>query len=69
MEPLPRLKSITGVARALLATVGPHDAVEILVSQFGWDVSFRALADVDAAEGQAAMWLAVQQLHCDDRAA
>lgn len=68
MEPMPRLKSITGVARALLATVGPHDAVEILVSQFGWDVTFRALAQVEGPDGQVALWLAVERLHCDDLA-
>jgi uncharacterized membrane protein len=51
IEPaLPRQRSITGVARALIATVGVDDAVAIMLSQFGWDVTFLALAHM--SEGQ-----------------
>jgi hypothetical protein len=42
-QPL-RLTSVMGVARALLATVEIHEAVEVLVAEFGWDVTFQALA-------------------------
>jgi len=66
VEPLPRLTSIAGVARALLATVGVDEGVRILVAQFGWDVTVLALAQLagdDAAEG---LWRAVQELVRDD---
>ena len=66
MEHLPRLSSITGVARALIATVGPDEAVSILVSQFGWDVAFNALAQVDGPEAAAALFACVSQLVYND---
>jgi hypothetical protein len=45
VDPKPlRLTSVMGVARALLSTVDVHEAVEILVAEFGWDVTFQALA-------------------------
>lgn len=65
MDATPRLKSITGVARALLATVGVADAVAILTSQFGWDVAFSALAALDGQDASAALWKAVEQLVAD----
>lgn len=40
----PRITSVMGVARALLATVSPYETVEVLVAEFGWDVTFQALA-------------------------
>jgi hypothetical protein len=62
----PRLKSIVGVSRALIATVGVNDAVSILIAQFGWDVAFHALARLDSADAGAALWRAVEELACDD---
>lgn len=40
----PRLTSVMGVARALLATVGVREAVAVLVVEYGWDVAFQALS-------------------------
>jgi hypothetical protein len=64
----PRLSSISGVARALIATVGVEDAVMILTTQFGWDTAFIALARLDTPEASVAMWTAAEQLLCDDLA-
>jgi hypothetical protein len=55
----PRLTTVMGVARAVIATVGPTDAAAVLIDEFGWDVSFQALAllrgeDAEAAFG--AVW-------------
>lgn len=69
MEPAPRLRSIAGVARALIATVGVDDAVDILVGQFGWDVAVVALARLDCPEAGVALWRSVELLVCDDLAA
>lgn len=54
-QPL-RLTSVMGVARALISTVDVAEAVEILTGEFGWDVTFQALAllqgeDVETAFG------------------
>lgn len=68
MDRQPRLSSISGVARALIATVGVDDAVMILTTQFGWDTAFIALARLDAPEAATAMWKATEQLLIDDRA-
>jgi hypothetical protein len=65
----PRLSSISGVARALIATVGVDDAVTILTTQFGWDTAFIALAQLDTPEGATGMWRAVEHLVHDDLAA
>ena len=57
-QPL-RLTSVMGVARALLATVAVDDAVEILLSEFGFDASLQALSLLrgdDAASAFAACW-------------
>lgn len=67
MNQAPRLKSITGVARALIATVGTDDAVAILIAQFGWDVAFTALAGIETPEAAVALWRAVEQLVGDER--
>lgn len=40
----PRLTSVMGVARALLATIEVREAVTVLVVEYGWDVAFQALA-------------------------
>ena len=65
-QPQPRLSSISGVARALIATVGVDDAVTILTTQFGWDTAFSALARLEVPEAATAMWRATEQLLCDD---
>ena len=62
----PRLSSISGVARALIATVGVDDAVTILTTQFGWDTAFIALARLEVPEAATALWRATEQLVCDD---
>lgn len=62
----PRLSSISGVARALIATVGVDDAVTILTTQFGWDTAFVALAHLELPEASTALWRATEQLLCDD---
>lgn len=66
MEPAPRLTSIAGVARALIATVGVDDAVGILISQFGWDVAFSALSRLDCPEASVALWRSVEMLMVDE---
>jgi hypothetical protein len=40
----PRLTTVMGVARAVLATVGPRDTARVLIDEFGWDATFHALA-------------------------
>lgn len=50
------------MSRALIATVGVDDAVSILVSQFSWDVVFNAVAHIEGADGQAALWHVLQAL-------
>ena len=40
----PRLTTVMGVARAVLATVGPVDGARVLADEFGWDATFQALA-------------------------
>lgn len=40
----PRLTTVMGVSRAVLATVGPADAARVLIDEFGWDATFQALA-------------------------
>lgn len=67
MERRPRLSSIAGVARAILATVGVEEGVEILVSQFGWDTAFTALSRLESEDAHAALWIAVEHL-CGDAA-
>ena len=69
MDRQPRLSSISGVARALIATVGVEDAVTILTTQFGWDTAFIALAQLETPEAATGMWKAAEQLVHDDLAA
>ena len=68
LQPQPRLSSISGVARALIATVGVDDAVTILITQFGWDTAFVALARLEVPEAAVGLWRATEQLVCDDLA-
>jgi hypothetical protein len=65
VEPSPRLKSITGVSRALIATVGVDEAVSILIAQFGWDIAFSALANLDSDEAAAGLWSCLERLLVD----
>jgi hypothetical protein len=64
----PRLSSIAGVARALIATVGIEEGVAILITQFGWDVAFSALACLEGPDACAALFASLQRLACDDLA-
>jgi hypothetical protein len=50
----PRLTTVMGVARAVIATVGPADAAQVLIDEFGWDVTFQALALLRGAEAESA---------------
>lgn len=61
MEPaVPRLRSIAGVARALIATVGVEEAVAVLTSHFGWDITFLAFATLEGPEPARALWVALE---------
>lgn len=67
---LPRQRSITGVAHALIATVGVEEAVAVLIGQFGWDAAFLALAHLEDARADGpdagrAMWLALSARTAD----
>jgi hypothetical protein len=66
VRPSPRLKSITGVSRALISTIGVDDAVRILVAQFGWDLAFSALSHLEGPESGPALFRAVEELVFDD---
>lgn len=68
MDRTPRLTSVMGVARALLATVGEAETVEVMVAEFGWDVSFQALALLRGDEAGRAFGLAWEQLLTADLA-
>lgn len=55
----PRLTTVMGVARAVMATVGPRVAARVLVDEFGWDATLHALALLrgdDAAAAFGAVW-------------
>lgn len=54
---LPDLQSLAGVAAALMTTLGSEQAVEVLLTQFGWDVTFTALSHMPGPHGGRAMWL------------
>lgn len=58
----PRLTTVMGVARAVIATVGPRAAARVLIDEFGWDVTFQALALLrgeDATAAFGATWSAL----------
>jgi hypothetical protein len=40
----PRLTTVMGVGRAVLAAVGPGAGARVLADEFGWDATFQALA-------------------------
>lgn len=62
MERAPRLSSITGVSRALISTLGVEDAISILISQFGWDTAFNAVARIEGEDGEEGLWQALHVL-------
>ncbi len=68
MDRTPRLTSVMGVARALLATVDASETVEVLVAEFGWDVTFQALSLLQGPEATTAFGLAWEHLVTADLA-
>lgn len=55
----PRRSALNGLTRALIDTLGPVDALPVLLAEFGWDATFQALAAVggpDAASAFGAAW-------------
>lgn len=66
MNQTPRLTSVMGVARALLATVDEPETVEVLIAEFGWDVTFQALALLRGEAASRAFGLAWEHLVIDD---
>lgn len=65
MDRTPRLTSVMGVARALLATIDERETVEVLVAEFGWDVAFQALALLRGEHANKAFGLAWELLATD----
>jgi hypothetical protein len=61
----PRLTTVMGVARAVLATVGPPHAVPALVEEFGWDATFQALAVLGGGDARDAFGVAWSALVLD----
>lgn len=61
----PRLTSVMGVARALLTTVSTYEAVEVLIAEFGWDMTFQALALLRGDDAAEAFLLAWEHLLAD----
>lgn len=64
-EPI-RLTSVMGVARALLATFDAHEAVEVLVIEFGWDVTCQALLLLRGDDAERALLLTLERLLTDE---
>ncbi len=62
---IPRITAVMGLARALLETLGPDDAVEVLISEFGWDVSFQALSLVRGDGASEALGVTCERLLLD----
>lgn len=62
MDRTPRLTSVMGVARALLVTVDERETVDVLVAEFGWDVTFQALALLRGEEASRAFGMAWEHL-------
>ena len=61
-RPAPRLTAVLGVTRAMLSTLGPEESVSVLITEFGWDATFQALALLRGDDAQAAFGLAWQHL-------
>lgn len=51
-----------GVAHALLATVSPDETAVILVSEFGWETAFQALARLRGRPASRALGRVWEQL-------
>lgn len=63
-----RLTSVMGVARALLATFDAREAVEVLIIEFGWDVTFQALLLLRGDDAARAVVLTMERLLIDPMA-
>lgn len=61
-RPAPRLTSVMGVARALLATLDTRESVAVLMAEFGWDATFQALALLRGDGAEEAFAVAWEQL-------
>jgi hypothetical protein len=61
----PRLTAVMGLARALIDTVGAHQAVDVLTAEFGWDLSFQALAVLRGRDAGTAFGVAWERLLVD----
>jgi hypothetical protein len=61
----PRLTTVMGVGRAVLAAVGPVDGVQVLTDEFGWDATFQALAVLRGDEAREAFGVAWSALVLD----
>lgn len=61
-RPTPRLTAVLGVTRAMLTTLGPEAAVGVLISEFGWDTTFQALALIRSADATRAFGLTWEML-------
>jgi hypothetical protein len=60
--PQPRVTTVMGVARVVLATVPATTAAEVLVDEFGFDATFQALALLprrEAGEAFGHVWTAL----------
>lgn len=60
--PQPRVTTVMGVARVVLATVPAATAAEVLVDEFGFDATFQALALLSGDEARSAfgeVWTSV----------
>lgn len=64
-SPAPRLTAVMGLGRALIDTLGPGDAADVLISEFGWDLAFQALALVRGDDAGTAFGIAWQRLVLD----
>ncbi len=60
--PAPRLVALLGVARAMLSTLGPRDALSMLLAEFGWDATLQLLALLRGDEAAAAFGMCWEQL-------
>lgn len=61
-RPAPRLTAVLGVTRAMIATLGPQEAITVLTAEFGWDATFQALAMLRGPEAEAAFGYCWEQL-------
>lgn len=64
-EPI-RLSSVMGVARAMLGTFTPAEAVEVMIIEFGWDVTFQALLLLRGEDAEQALLRTLERLVTED---